>query len=61
MHDSAEMLRELHLRFAAVSLAWGPYLYSDLEATAAEEQAYIDRGEIRATSFRFVGRKSQRG
>jgi SAM-dependent methyltransferase len=59
MHDSAEMLRELHLRFAAVSVAWGPYLYTDLEATAAEEQACIDRGEIQATSFRFVGRRSR--
>jgi SAM-dependent methyltransferase len=56
MHDSATMLRELHGRFAAQHLAWGPYLYTDLDATEADERAAIDRGEIRATSFRFVGR-----
>jgi hypothetical protein len=42
-------------------VTWGPYLYTDLEATAAEEQACIDRGEIRATSFRLVGRQPRRG
>jgi SAM-dependent methyltransferase len=57
MHDSTAMLRELHARFAALSIAWGPYLYTDLDSTAADEQAAIDRGEIRATSFRFVGRR----
>jgi ubiquinone/menaquinone biosynthesis C-methylase UbiE len=55
MHDSAEMLRELHTRCAARLVAWGPYLYTDLDATEADEQAAIDRGEIQATSFRFVG------
>jgi SAM-dependent methyltransferase len=56
MHDSATMLRELHARFDALSVGWGPYLYTDLEATAADEQTGIDRAEIQATSFRFVGR-----
>jgi hypothetical protein len=53
------MLRELHARFAALRIAWGPYLYTDLDTTAADEQAAIDRGEIRATSFRFVGRRDR--
>jgi SAM-dependent methyltransferase len=56
LHDSAAMLRELHARYAAELLDWGPYLYLDLDATEADEQAGIDRGEIQATSFRFVGR-----
>jgi SAM-dependent methyltransferase len=55
MHDSATMLRELHARYAARLVAWGPYLYADLDATEADEQAGIDSGEIQATSFRFVG------
>ena len=33
-----------------------PYLYPDLEDVSAEdEQAPIDRGEIRSAGFRFVG------
>ena len=48
MHDSATMLGELHARYAARLVAWGPYLYADLDATEADEQASIDRGEIQA-------------
>jgi hypothetical protein len=55
MHDSATMLGELHARYAARLVTWGPYLYADLDATEADEQASIDRAEIQATSFRFVG------
>jgi SAM-dependent methyltransferase len=55
LHDAATMLRELRARYAARLVAWGPYLYADLDATEADEQAGIDSGEIRATSFRFVG------
>jgi SAM-dependent methyltransferase len=55
MHDSATMLRELHAGYAARLVTWGPYLYADLDATDADEQAGIDSGELQATGFRFVG------
>lgn len=56
MHPGETILRELRSRFDQRIMEWGPYLHPDLRITAAEEVAAIERGDIRATSFRFVGR-----
>jgi SAM-dependent methyltransferase len=57
IHEGATVLRELRDRFAERSLAWGPYLYLDLDVPEADEAAAIARGELPAISFRFVGRR----
>ena len=55
VHQGGTILRELQARFAQQSLAWGPYLYADLDVSEADEAAMIARGALRATGFRFVG------
>lgn len=62
MHLGETILRELRVRFDRTFLEWGPYLYPDLRVSAGEEEAAIERGAIRATSFRSVGLpRTQRG
>ena len=56
-HSSRLMREEIGLRFVERSLAWGPYLYPDLDdgTTEADELAAIGAGEINATSFFYAG------
>lgn len=56
-HGSRLMREEIGRRFDERSLAWGPYLYPDLDdgTTEADELAAIEAGEINVTSFRYVG------
>jgi hypothetical protein len=47
MHDSVIMLRELHTRCVPRLVAWGPYLYTNLDASEPDEQAVIDAARSR--------------
>jgi SAM-dependent methyltransferase len=52
----ANAVRALDTRFDRRHLTEGPYFFSDLDHTRAEdEQAAIDAGLIRATGLRYVG------
>jgi SAM-dependent methyltransferase len=56
LHPSDRILEEIGHRFTRRSLAWWPYLYSDLDDTSeTDELAAIEAGEINATSFCYVG------
>jgi SAM-dependent methyltransferase len=56
LHPAAEIRRELAARFAAISQSTGPYYFADLPGTdAAQEQAAIDAGAIRAGCLRYAG------
>jgi SAM-dependent methyltransferase len=56
LHPSGRILEEIGHRFTRRSLAWWPYLYSDLDDTSeTDELAVIEAGEINATSFCYVG------
>jgi SAM-dependent methyltransferase len=59
LHPATEILSSLRGMFRQSLLQWTPYLYPELEVTVSEEQAAIDRGEIRPTGFRFVGTRSE--
>lgn len=55
LHDGADVLRELDARFERRLCTYGPYFFAELEATtAADEQAAIDAGTIRATCVQYV-------
>jgi len=54
-------LRALAARFDTRLLARGPYFFADLGGvTAADEQAAIDAGHIRANGINFVGSRTTR-
>ena len=56
IHRAGELLRLLEERFRLEPLAYGPYLFADLDGTTAEdEQAAIAAGEISATRIEVVG------
>jgi SAM-dependent methyltransferase len=56
IHRSEEIVRLLDERFERQSIGRGPYVFPDLaNTTAADEQAAIDAGEIRATRIDWVG------
>ncbi|HWG62145.1 MAG TPA: methyltransferase domain-containing protein [Streptosporangiaceae bacterium] len=60
LHNGEDIVAELTGRFAAQSLAYGPYFFPDLaRTTEADEQAAIDSGEIQANRIMFVGRAAQ--
>jgi SAM-dependent methyltransferase len=55
-HDSRSMVAALEQRFQTASLEWGPYFFPYLVGTTEDdEMAAIARGELRATSFSYVG------
>jgi SAM-dependent methyltransferase len=57
MHTGQDILRALATRFDTHLLARGPYFFADLDrVTAADEQAAIDTGHIKANGIRYVGR-----
>ena len=57
IHAGHALLEEVDRRFDREVLSRGPYVFADLPGTAeADEQAAIDRGEIRATRIDYVGR-----
>jgi SAM-dependent methyltransferase len=56
IHQGAAILHQLQARFAQQSLAWGPYLYLDLDVSEAEEATMIAHGSLQPSSFRFLGR-----
>ncbi|PZG44757.1 hypothetical protein C1I98_16540 [Spongiactinospora gelatinilytica] len=52
-----DIVRALRRRFTTPLSEEGPYFFSDPDGvTAADEQAAIDAGRIRATGIRYVGR-----
>jgi SAM-dependent methyltransferase len=57
IHGELDMRKALDRRFREQVFARVPYLWRDLEGAAsfADEQAAIDRGEIAALGFRYVG------
>jgi SAM-dependent methyltransferase len=54
LHQGGAIVRGLDARFTRRYHAEAPYLFSDLAATEAEEQAAIDAGEIRASGIRYA-------
>jgi SAM-dependent methyltransferase len=57
LHDAETLVRLLDERFDRVELARGPYFFPALaDTTAAEEQAAIEAGQIRAARVDYVGR-----
>jgi SAM-dependent methyltransferase len=57
LHKADKIVRLLDERFDREQLSRGPYFFSDLGDTSAEEeQAAIEAGEIRATRVDYVGR-----
>jgi SAM-dependent methyltransferase len=59
LRPGKEILGSLQEGFDQALFRWTPYLYSGLpDVTAEEEQAAIDRGEIRPVGFCFVGSKT---
>ena len=56
LHAGEVIVRALDERLERQRLAYGPYFFPDLrDTTAADEQAAIDTGEIRATRIDWVG------
>lgn len=57
LHGYKEMQRALDRRFRQDLFEWRPYLYRSLERDGIErsERAAIERGEIQAVGFRYVG------
>jgi hypothetical protein len=55
IHEGAAILHQLQPRFAQQSLAWGPYLYLDLDSSEAEEATMIAHDSLQPSSFRFLG------
>jgi SAM-dependent methyltransferase len=56
LHRAEDIVRLLDERFERQSVERGPYAFSDLaNTTAADEQAAIDAGEIRATRIDWIG------
>ena len=61
LHTGQDILRALAARFDTRLLARGPYFFADLGGvTAADEQAAIDAGHIRANGINFVGSRTTR-
>jgi SAM-dependent methyltransferase len=58
LHPGEDILRELVARFGPGTLSYGPYFFPELAGTSeADEQAAIDRGEIRANRIQYAGRR----
>ena len=58
LHGSAALRSALDARFRERFFAWTPYLHGELRDVAEEDEArYIERGEIAATGFRYVGER----
>ena len=56
LHPAHAIVSALDTRFERRHLTEGPYFFSELEHTTAEqEQSAIDAGRIRATGLRYVG------
>jgi SAM-dependent methyltransferase len=56
------ILAELDLHFEREVCTRGPYFFADLDGTPErDEQAAIDRGDIRATGIRYAGTLRSRG
>jgi SAM-dependent methyltransferase len=56
LHRGAELVRLLNERLQCEFLEHSPYFFPDLaDTTAADEQAAIDAGQIRATRIDWVG------
>lgn len=57
LHGYAELRRGLDERFAERFFEWRPFLYRSLERDdlASSEREAVERGEIRAIGFRYVG------
>jgi SAM-dependent methyltransferase len=61
LHPASVIRRELDARFTASHLSTAPYYFADLlDADAAEEQAAIDAGQLRAGCLRYAGRGARR-
>jgi SAM-dependent methyltransferase len=57
VHAAAKLLRLLDQRFDREHLAYGPYFFSDLAETSADdERAAIEARQISATRVDYVGR-----
>jgi hypothetical protein len=55
LHSAARIVRGLDARFERVSCESGPYFFADLAGvSAADEQAAIDAGQIRACGVRYT-------
>lgn len=58
LHAGQDILRELAARFGPGSVSYRPYFFPELAGTSeADEQAAIDRGEIRANRIEYAGRR----
>jgi SAM-dependent methyltransferase len=55
LHTGAGVVRGLDARLSRLACGYGPYFFADLAATAEDEQAAIDAGEIRAAGIRYAG------
>lgn len=56
-HSATTMLYELRRRFTEQFLAWGPYLYPDLDGVSADDEGQaITRGDIKPVALQYVGR-----
>jgi SAM-dependent methyltransferase len=58
LHTGRDVLQALDARYARELCSRHPYFFPDLnDTTATDEQAAIDRGQIRAGGIRYVGRR----
>ena len=62
LHDYGAIRAELDQRFSERVFTWTPYLYGELGGAVdpAEEMQLIETGAIKATGFRYVGRRATR-
>jgi SAM-dependent methyltransferase len=58
LHAGERLVRLLDERLERRALAQGPYFFSDLTATEAEEQAAIDAGRIQPNRIDYVGMRT---
>lgn len=61
LHAGQDIVDELDARFDRQLLAYGPYYFSDLGISQADEQEAIDAGEIQANRIAYAGRRRQPG
>lgn len=61
LHGYQALRGELDEHFRERVFAWTPYLHSELPGVAEEDEArLIERGELAATGFRYVGERVDR-